>query len=135
MKEVTDTIASEKSRLDETGKAYEAVRNKDVNVNVGSQLPDIKDKLSKYNISVTPDGTWDFSDSAIASDIAGQKAIQLAYEVANRGNIPADVFLNKRLDISNSIDWRSGVSDTANKITKEIRNSLNEAGHRDIAGL
>lgn len=52
MKEVADTIASEKSRLDETGKAYEAVRNKDTVVKVGSQLPDITDKLSKYNISV-----------------------------------------------------------------------------------
>lgn len=84
MKEVADTIASEKSRLDETGKAYEAVRNKDTVVKVGSQLPDITEKLSKYNISVAPDGKLNFADSALESDAAGQKAIQFAYDVAKR---------------------------------------------------
>ncbi len=84
MKEVADTIASEKSRLDETGKAYEAVRSKDTVVDVGSQLPDITDKLAKYNISVAPDGKLNFADSALESDAAGQKAIQFAYDVAKR---------------------------------------------------
>lgn len=102
---------------------------------MSEKLPIVTEILDKYKVKVTPEGTLDFSDSRLQGATADMKAVQEAYDIFKRGEIDTDVFLNKRGQMSDSINRKSGTNDTANALVKELRSELNSQGHKVIPGL
>ena len=128
---VVEGIQAARDDVKNLGAEYEALRQSGQEIDISGALQPVQDMLRKKNISINPDGTLDFSKSAIKNDASDMRSVQQAYkDITDQQVFTVDEYLNRRQAIDSLRDYKSEVSSKWDAIVRDIRRAMDAEGHK-----
>jgi len=138
-KQLQATIDKRQSSLQSTGKAYNPIRQSNINIKVNKSW--LKDNIKETTGLKLKNGKWQANPNSTIRNSSDIRAIQQMYDLYqpsfNKGQINANEFLNFRSDLADMAHYGKELtkSKPVENVGKNIRNKFNTEYREQVPNL